>query len=272
MEKFLSYREQLRSVFLKRVEKNKKYSLRAYARDLSLDPGQLSLVLNGKKNISLSKASELSKLLFQNPREMVIFFHAVEYELAETSDQKEKIATKIEKLQRSHTDFQANISDDEFEVISNWYNIPLLELTGVKGLSVTAIQAAKYFGITEIEAMLGLEALSRLGFVKKSGKAYSRLKHLMTTTEIPSLAIKRFHQQMLTKSQKALFQQDIKKRYFSAVTVSIPADKVDELKKLITEQENRITEFALSLKNEPNQVIYQSSTQLFSLKASDYSE
>lgn len=272
MTAILSYREQLRAVFMKRLEKNKKYSLRAFARDLFLDPGQLSLVLNGKKNISLSKASELSKLLFKNPREMVIFFHSVEMELAENTDAKNRILKKIQAQLKSHQEAHSNISDDEFEIISNWYNIPLLELAGIKSLDVTVTVAAGYFGITEVEALLGLEALTRLGFIKKTGKHYKRLKHVSTTTEIPSLAIKRFHQQMLQKSQRALFQQELRKRYISGLTISLPADKIDELKKMIVEHEDRLREFAHSLRDEPDQVIYQASTQLISLKASDYTE
>lgn len=270
MDKFPNYREQIKTVFKTRQAKNSKYSLRAFARDLSLDPGQLSLVLNGKKNISLLKASELSKVLFGSSRDMLIFFHAVEHELAEGEDVKKLLEKKIQALADSHTSRITNISEDEFEVISQWYNIPLLELTGIKDHIVTPDFAADYFRISNLEALLGLEALHRLGFVSKKGKQFVRLKHVTTTTEIPSLAIKRFHSQMIKQAEKALFQQDLSKRYFSGTTFSVPAGKIDEIKKMIEEHEKRIRDYAMTLKNEPNQVIYQASSQLFSLCSKDF--
>jgi transcriptional regulator with XRE-family HTH domain len=66
------YRAQIKTDFLKRSEKNKRYSLRAFARDLQVDAGQLSAILKGKKKLSLAKASEVSKLLFKTPRERLL--------------------------------------------------------------------------------------------------------------------------------------------------------------------------------------------------------
>lgn len=270
MDEFPSYREQIRSAFQKRHEANKNYSLRAFARDLQLDPGQLSSVLNGKKNISLSKASELSKKLFQNPREMLIFFHSVEYDLATTDESKNELLGKITKIRESHSHRNSNISEDEFEIISNWYNLPMLELAGIKEFKVDADSAAKYFGISKAEAAAGLQVLSRLGFAKKAGDYFERVKPVVTTTEIPSFGIRVFHQQMIKKAIEALFGQSIKKRYFSGATLSFPSDKIDEVKKMVDDHEKKLVELAESYRNEPNQVVYQINSQLISLKAEDY--
>jgi uncharacterized protein (TIGR02147 family) len=265
----ISYREMLGAVHQQRQAKNKNYSLRAFARDLELDPGQLSLVLKGKKNISLSKASELAKKLFQGSREMLVFYHAVELEHAASDEQRDAVRAKLRKLRGSHAERDVTISEDEFEVISNWYNLPILELTALKGLEVTPKLAAEYFGIPELDAMLGLEAMRRLGFVKKSGGAYQHVKNVVTTTEVPSLAIRRFHHQMIAKAQEAIFQQSIDKRYLSGLTLAIPREKLEEVKKMIVEHEQRLSEFAQSLAGQSDKVIYQVNSQLFSLRAED---
>jgi len=270
MNELISYREQIKSVFEKRHESNKNYSLRAFARDLQLDPGQLSSVLSGKKNISLSRASELSKKLFSNPREMLIFFHSVEYDLAPSEETKNALLEKIHKIRESHSQRNSNISEDEFEIISNWYNLPILELAGIKESKVDADSAAKYFGISKAEASAGLQALTRLGFAKKSGDHFERVRPVVTTTEIPSFGIRVFHQQMIKKAIEALFGQSIKKRYFSGATLSFPADRIEEVKKMIDEHESRLVELAHSCRNEPNQVVYQINTQVISLRAEDF--
>jgi hypothetical protein len=52
--KHRDYRAFLKSELEERMEKNSSYSLRAFARDLTVSPQMLSLVLNGKKTTSLA--------------------------------------------------------------------------------------------------------------------------------------------------------------------------------------------------------------------------
>ncbi len=264
-----SYRNQIREEFLRRSRKNKTYSLRAFARDMTLDPGQLSSVINGKKNLSLSKASEVSKKLFKTPRDMLLFYHAVEYELA-PAEIKAQIFIRMEQLSKSHTERASNVSVDEFETISDWFNLSLLELSGIKNVELTPELGAQYFGISTTEAQLGLMAMARLGFVKKVGKAFKKVKSLITTTEIPSLAIKRFHQQMIARAARAHFEQDYKKRYYTGATFKISPERLNELKKMMDEHEKRVHEFVAASKDDDGQIIYQLSQQLFSLREQDY--
>jgi uncharacterized protein (TIGR02147 family) len=269
MVELKEYRELLRESYLKHFQKNARYSMRSFARDLELDSGQLSLVLKGKKNISLQKASQLAKALYDNPRDMIIFYQSVELENTLSETRKEEIREQLQRAHRSHADRERTISDEEFEVICNWYNIPILELTAGKEFVVTPSFAATYFGISEMEALLGLEAMRRLGFVKKIDKRYVHIRNVVTTTEVTSFAIRQFHSQMINKAQAALFQQPLDKRYLSGITVLIPQDKLDEVKKMIDEHEQRLSDFALSFAGQSDRVTYQFNSQLFSLRAKD---
>lgn len=269
MVELKGYRDLLRESYLKRFQKNARYSMRSFARDLELDSGQLSLVLKGKKNISLQKASQVARALYDSPRDMIIFYQSVELESTVSETRRAELREQLQRTQSSHTQRERTISDEEFEVICNWYNIPILELCAGREFAVTPRFAADYFGISELEANLGLEAMRRLGFVKKLEGRYVHVKNVVTTTEVPSFAIRQFHSQMLTKAQAAIFQQPIEKRYLSGITVLIPEDKLEEVKKMIDEHEQRLSDFALSLAAEPDRVTYQLSTQLFSLRAED---
>ena len=59
------YRNYLKAELVKRSQGNPKYSLRAYAQQLKMSPGQLSRVLQNKKRMSHEKALEVSSLLKQ---------------------------------------------------------------------------------------------------------------------------------------------------------------------------------------------------------------
>ena len=61
-EKDLDYRNLLRDEYLKRYTNNSNYSYRAFARDLKMNSGFLSSVLNGKKGISEEKTSWIGSL------------------------------------------------------------------------------------------------------------------------------------------------------------------------------------------------------------------
>ena len=268
-ENLTNYRGQLQLGFNQRMEKNKSYSLRAFARDLALDPGQLSLILKGKKNLSLSKASEVAKKLYKTPREMILFYHAVEWQLVDKDEVKKQIFKRLQNINAIKIDSNANISDDEFNSISNWYNIPMIELASLPDFEMTIESAAKYLGISISEATIGLAILQRLNFVEKKDKIFSRIRSLSTTTEISSYAIKQFHSQMIGKAKNALFRQNLSTRYFNSVTLVVPKGKVNELKKMIDEHEKRILEFSKTFRNEPDQDVYQVSNMFFSLKDQD---
>ena len=268
-ENLTNYRGQLQQGFDQRLDKNKSYSLRAFARDLALDPGQLSLILKGKKNLSLSKASDVAKKLYKNPREMILFYHAVEWQLVAKEELKKQILERLNSLNAIQLESKSNISDDEFGTISNWYNIPMLELSGLPNFETTAESAAAYLGISTTEATIGLGILQRLNFVEKKDKVFTKIKSLATTTEISSFAIKQFHSQMIGKAKNALFRQSLSTRYFNSVTLKVPKGKIDELKKMIDEHEKRILDFSKTFSNEPDQDVYQISNMFFSLKDQD---
>lgn len=268
----MDYRDILKQELLFRQEKNTQYSLRAFARDLEVDPGQLSKVIQGKKNISLINAANLARKITDHPIKAQLFFLAVEYSQAKSEETKAELKLKMQKLSQETMNREENIADNEFETISSWYHLPMLQLAFTKTFTTTQQTAAKYFGISLDEAKMALERLSRLGFMEKKDGHYRRLNSVVTTTDIPSLAIRQFHLQMLDKAKRSLFYQPIHKRYFSAVTLRIPQTHLEDYKKIINEAEDKIIELSKRFENSDSNEVYQFSSQLFSLKREDYND
>lgn len=71
------YRSYLKSEFENRIEKNSKYSLRAFARDLMVSPQFLSHILSGKKHISVSTAVQISEKLNHSVIEASMFLDLI---------------------------------------------------------------------------------------------------------------------------------------------------------------------------------------------------
>lgn len=238
--------------------------MRAFARDLGMDPGQLSNVIQGKKHISLLNAAKVVRNLTDHPIEAQLFYHAVEYSQATAEEQRTELKEKILRLSTRQVSRESNISDEEFSSIAEWYHVALMQLA-LKA-PIDSKQAAEYFGIAIDQAKLALNRLVRLGFMQKQGEWYRRLKQLVTTTDIPSLAIRQFHLQMLEKAKIAIFNQPVKKRYLSSVTLRISRAQLDEYKKIIDETEDRLMELSKKFEDEPDNEVYHFSSQLFSLK------
>ena len=59
----------LKEVYLGRKAKNRYYSLRAYARDLKVSQTLISLILSGKRTLTLKTAKRMSSLLMLSKEE-----------------------------------------------------------------------------------------------------------------------------------------------------------------------------------------------------------
>ena len=264
----IDYRLLLKQEFSLRQKKNPLYSMRAFARDLDIDSGQLSNVFQGKKHISLVSAANLARKLTDHPLKSQLFYNMVEFSLSKNELVKADLKKRIQMLTSQKLDRESNINDEEFKSISSWYHLPLIQVGSKK--SVSAKEAAEYLGITLGSAQIALERLSRLGFMEKKENTYKRIKSLVTSTDVPSLAIRQFHIKMMEKAGRALFYQPISKRYFSSVCLRVPQEHLDDFKKIINEAEDKIIELSKKYENEENTVVYHYGSQFFSLKNEDY--
>ena len=71
------YLEILKARFEKRKSTNSRYSLRAFARDLGLNPGVLSAILNQKRGIPFQRVRDLSEKLHLSDQESKEFEHSI---------------------------------------------------------------------------------------------------------------------------------------------------------------------------------------------------
>lgn len=77
----MSYRTIIQEELNFRIRTNSSYSLRAFARDIGINPSQLSDVLKNKIGISSKKALIVANKLGLNQREAILFKSLVEVEM-----------------------------------------------------------------------------------------------------------------------------------------------------------------------------------------------
>lgn len=71
----------LKSIFQRKVEKNHKYSLRAFARDLNLSPGRLSVILSGKEEPGYRFIKKIQSSSVWDAKEKDMFGEALQVSL-----------------------------------------------------------------------------------------------------------------------------------------------------------------------------------------------
>ncbi len=102
------YRAFLGIVFLEKKKRNKRYSLRAFAKSLGMSHSYLSSIMNGKKELTLDRAKEIVARLNLDPSEAQFFLELVQG----TSNKRGRSRLSAESLKST-----------EFSVFSHWYNI-----------------------------------------------------------------------------------------------------------------------------------------------------
>lgn len=94
---YSDYREYLRDELGRRTQTRQQYSMRAFARDLSIAPQNLSMILKGKKNISSEAGIEIAKKLRLSEEETSYFHDLVALSLAKTENLRNVIKYKLAK-------------------------------------------------------------------------------------------------------------------------------------------------------------------------------
>jgi uncharacterized protein (TIGR02147 family) len=152
-------------------------------------------------------------------------------------------------------------------VLSAWYYVPILELTTLEDYDGSAGQISQRLGLAPKITETALRELLGLGLLfRESGRYRKTEKKLRFTSSRPNPHIRKFHDEMLEKSQQALRQAtseaDLERRLISGITVTARPERVQDAKRKLAEC---LHEIANDLAAEPGTEVYHLAVQLFPL-------
>lgn len=163
------YRSLLRAEFKRRLTRNRKYSLRAFARDLGLSSSRLSEVLSSKQGLSRQRAEGVgSKLGFLGDR--------LEWfcELVESEDGRSHFSREVANLKRLQLEHR--IRQKTVEVPASlrnelqWFDYVIRRLTGVEAFQDDPAWIAKAIGISESEVKRSITRMLKNGMLTRDSK------------------------------------------------------------------------------------------------------
>lgn len=241
----VDFRLFLQQELVRRCRENRNYSLRAFARHLSLEPSFLSKLLRGERNITLENFRKLADRLLLDPEEYKQF--------SQTIEQK-----SLRRGSKGKSDFPLNeLSSDQFQVIAEWYHYAILELLSVKSFQPNVRWIARALDVSPAEISAALERLERVGLLEKTETGWANSKGSNTTTGNPftTVAFRKLQRSILEKAIVALETVPMEKRDQSSITMAIDTSKLPEAKKRIQKFRRELMHF-LQSDGEPDEVYH----------------
>jgi uncharacterized protein (TIGR02147 family) len=261
-----SNRSLLHSELRRRQSQNPRYSLRALARDLRISPAFLSQVLNGRKKLSFLRAREVTRHSGWNRRISEAFLELAQAESFGESAPSARKRRMALRLLGNEQEFAA-VPIEMFRLVSEWYHFAILELTAMDDLKLTPKLVGRKLGLSERTTRAALENLQRVGLITVDARhGIRKIIGNYSTGDVPSLAIRQFHRQLLKKASEAIVEQSVEHRDFSGITMAIDPRKIPKAKKMIKDFRR---ELMTVLESGERKAVYHFSAQLFRLDRED---
>ncbi len=267
-QEFQNPAEILRGIFLDRKGRNQAYSTRAFARDLGISQSLLSMVMSGKRPLTVKQAAQISVLLGFSKEDADRFLESTLLALPENS----KALKHLRKSRRNSprgTLFEPiykNYEIERFKALSQWYHVAILDLTTTHDFKEDSHWIARRLGISPIEATDAVSRLLTLGLLLRiKGKLVKSTHRIYFPTQRSEPAIRSFHQQMIGKAMDQLELVDdasFEARQISAMTMAIPKSAWPEAKARIQKFQQELATF---LGQGDCDEIYQMNIQMFPL-------
>ncbi len=245
-----AYQSVLRSHLDDRRRRNSRFSLRSFAKHLEISPGQLSSLINGKKNLTAKQAVKIIEKLNLSEQDAL--------------DLMRELHPKLRALSPPSPSTQL-LSEDEFRLISSWEHFAILSLGKVRENRATPEWIASALAIDLPTATVAFQRLKRMGLIRlKDGHFRQTTKPLITTTEVPSSAIREYHRQNLLLAAQKIESVPVEEREFTSITMAVNPRRMEKAKKIIREMKQKVCD---ELETSDCTEVYTLAIQLFPVTA-----
>lgn len=240
------------------------YSLRALARDLDISAPYVSNILNGKKPVPENRLADFIKVLDLDDIAILQLKHAV------FPESKTAIVEDGPRLNEDDINFinkYKPLDKKKYEVLNDWYNIAILDLTTCEGFKSDPAWIAKKLKLNQLQVEIAIENLKRHDLLKTvDGKLEKVEDKLRFPTNVSQTVIRKFHKQMIKKAYEELDEKiedsEFANRLIAGTTFALNTEKMAILKEKI---QNTIYEVAATASEGPCQSVYQLNFQFFPL-------
>lgn len=248
----------LKKYLLKKKKSKSGFSIRSLARDLKISPSFLSRIFSSQKAVPYNLLLKLKKPL------------EIEDEIFQSLLDKYSIpvSSQVESINDTRSLHHWDLAEKpSFSVLRQWFYLPILECTTLKDYDGSLKNISKKLGLSETVVEVAVREMVALDLmIEKNGLYVKSKSKLRWSTSTTKSEIRNFHHQMMVKAQELLrfsnSEDDYAKRLITGITLTIPPNKINRAKKLLSDA---LHEIADELTKEEGSEVYQLSGQLFPL-------
>ena len=203
----------------RRIERNPRYSLRAFARLLRVSPSYLSMLFSGKRQL--------------NEKMLLRFCHSLALGPDEVA--KQQVYLRVERGLNSNAADNSSaqseystLSLDQFSAISDWSHFAILEILRLKNFVPSTKWVAGALAIPEYQVLGAVERLQNLGLLKidENGKWICAGSFSNIDRRVLAAGKRRLQQKLLEQSIEALENTPIELRDHTSMTMSVHMDRL----------------------------------------------
>lgn len=263
---FTDYREYLRVYYNGMKDTRRYFSYRYFSRLAGLGgKNYFQMVMQGKRNLSLSSISKFTKALKLSKKESAYFEAMVLYNQAENELEKDRYFTELIGL-RPQTQLEG-LTQDQFEYLTNSLYVMIRELSAMPEFQEDTKWIAQNLRTPTkpSEIRQALEVLKRLQLLvldPSTGKLKHSGKTLITPEHGESLEMLNYHRQVLNQTKEALMNIPFEQRDISSMTIPIPSSLIPAVKEVIGKAREQIAHL-VNQSNRDYHEVFQINVQFF---------
>lgn len=232
--------------------RNPSYSLRAFARKLSMAPSALSEILQGKRAVSRKTAVSIANALMMSPAERD--------KLLKLFPEHFKRAPRGAALTVKPSN---QLMMDQYRTISEWFHFAILSLAETTNFQSDISWIAQRLRLSKVVASSAVNRLLRLKLLQQKNGAFSATGLSYATPDgIAEVSLRRAHATNLDLAKASLERDSLEERDFTSMTMAIDPRKIPEAKKRIREFQKELCAF---LESGEQTEVYKVCTQFFPL-------
>ena len=256
LHSYLDFREYLREWVAYHKAHERGFSQRTFLQRAGItSPSFLGEIIAGRRNLTPSTTAKFIEALRLPVEEAEFFRHLVGFCQSETAEEKQEHYRHL--LEGATQADVPLVGADQFQYYENWYLSALRELACLNdwGQQWRELGAALEPPISANEARLGIQTLEQLGLLRRTATRWEQTDRVIATGhEVTSLAVRRFHQQMLDLARRSLDAFPREQRHVTGVTMSVSAEAYGLIAREIEASQGRILEIIGRDQQPPNQV------------------
>lgn len=235
--KFIDYRQYLNEVYTEIKANDKTFSFRSFARMAgSSSPNFLQLITSRSLNISEKSIVAYVNSMKLNRKEEDYFRTIILFDHAKTHEEKDSYFQRI--LQIRGYNNATIIQKEQYNYFSHWYIPVIRELVTCKDFSSDpqwiATRIIPEISVSQVRK--GIQLLESLGLIYRDnevGQWKQTNRSISTPSEVLSVALTKYHKQLLTLAQESIDRFDSSKRDIRSVTIGLSEANVMEIRKRI---------------------------------------